>query len=154
MLRLEKMRSLVKKRKQIGRGGSRGGTCGRGNKGQKARSGGGVRPGYEGGQMPLTRRLPKRGFNNANFKRDVEVVSLARIGTIFDNGSTVTIEDMISKGLVDAKKSMGGAGRAYVKVLGNEALKKKLIICANSFSKSAAKCIQDSGGEARLVEEI
>ncbi len=154
MLRLEKMRSLVKKRKTIGRGGSRGGTSGKGTKGQKARSGGGVRPGYEGGQMPLTRRLPKRGFNNANFKQQVEIVSLARIAGVFDSGATITIDDLISKGLVAAKKSLGGANLIHVKILGSDELKKKLIIVANAFSKSASKRIQDSGGEARLVEEI
>lgn len=154
MLRLEKVRSLVKKRKTIGRGGSRGGTSGKGTKGQKARSGGGVRPGYEGGQMPLSRRLPKRGFNNADFKRQVEIVSLARIANSFDSGVTVTIDDLVSKGLIAAKKSMGNTDRVFIKVLGNDELKKKLVIVAHAFSKSAAKRIQDSGGEARLVEEI
>jgi len=154
MLRLEKVQSLLKKRKTIGRGGSRGGTSGKGTKGQKARSGGGVRPGYEGGQMPLARRLPKRGFNNSDFKRSVEIVALARIAQSFDGGSTVTIDDLISKNLIEAKKSKGGTNKVFVKVLGNDELKKKLIICANAFSKSASKRIQDSGGEARLVEEI
>ena len=154
MLQLEKLHSLLKKRKRIGRGGNRGGTSGRGNKGQKARSGGGVRPGYEGGQMPLIRRLPKRGFNNSDFRDSYEVVSLARLAQSFENGATVSIDELVAKGLIQAKRSAGGSKGARVKILGNDPIEKKLIIIAHAFSKGAAQRVQEGGGEARLIEEI
>ena len=89
------MTPLVKKRKRIGRGGSRGGTSGKGHKGHKARSGGGVRIGFEGGQMPLYRRLPKRGFTNARHKKYVIIVGLDRIIYAFNDGDNVTRQILI-----------------------------------------------------------
>ena len=83
MLTLEKLNPVTKKRKRVGRGGSRGGTAGRGHKGQKARSGGEVHPRFEGGQMPLYRRLPKRGFTNAPFKEVVETVNVSQLNAAF-----------------------------------------------------------------------
>ena len=99
---------MLKKRKTVGRGGDRGGTSGRGGKGQTARSGGNPRIGFEGGQMPLFRRLPKRGFNNTAFRNDYEIVNLERIDAVFDEGATVTKQDLIAKGLVKVKKGLGG----------------------------------------------
>jgi large subunit ribosomal protein L15 len=90
MFRLERLKSIVKKRKTVGRGGDRGGTSGRGGKGQTARSGGNPRIGFEGGQMPLARRLPKRGFNNVSFRDEYEVVNLGNINANFDDGATIT----------------------------------------------------------------
>jgi len=152
MFRLEKLQTIVKKRKTIGRGGSRGGTSGKGHKGQKARSGGYVRAGFEGGQMPLIRRLPKRGFTNAEFKQTFEIVSLSRIAEVFENGATVTKDVLAEKGLVHLRKSVVGDIR--IKVLGGEPINKQLIIYADAFSKSAMQQIKDSGGEARLNKEM
>jgi large subunit ribosomal protein L15 len=153
MFRLEKLKSLVKKRKTVGRGGDRGGTSGRGGKGQTARSGGNPRIGFEGGQMPLSRRLPKRGFNNTSFRNEYEIVNLERIGAVFDEGATVTKQDLFAKGLVKVKKGLGGKYVTRVKVLAHGGLSKKLIICADAFSKAAEQAIVASGGQARIIEE-
>lgn len=153
MFRLEKLKSIVKKRKTVGRGGSRGGNSGRGGKGQTQRSGGSPRIGFEGGQMPLFRRLPKRGFNNYSFRKDYEVVNLESIDASFDDGATVTKQDLFAKGLVKSKKSIGGKQVALVKVLANGGLTKKLIICADAFSKAAEQAIVHKGGQARIIEE-
>ena len=149
MFKLHELTQLVKKRKRKGRGSDRGGTSGKGHKGQKARSGGNVRPGFEGGQMPLHRRLPKRGFTNVRFARQVLIVDLKRITDLFEEGAEVTRESLIEKKLIKPKKS---TGPYIVKVLGNE-VSKKLIIQADAFSKSAMKALTDIGGEARLVKE-
>lgn len=154
MLQLNNLSSLVKKRKTIGRGGSRGGTSGKGGKGQTARSGGSTRPGFEGGQMPLFRRLPKRGFNNMEFAKNFEVVNIKAINEVFKDGEEVTREALIEKGLVTVKKGVQRKNPVLIKVLGNGSLTKKLTIHADAFSKSALKAIQDCGGEARLTKEI
>lgn len=154
MLQLNNLSSLVKKRKTIGRGGSRGGTSGKGGKGQTARSGGSTRPGFEGGQMPLFRRLPKRGFNNMEFAKNFEVVNIKAINEFFKDGEEVTREALIEKGLVTVKKGVQRKNPVLIKVLGNGSLTKKLTIHADAFSKSALKAIQDCGGEARLTKEI
>ncbi len=154
MFRLEKLKSIVKKRKTIGRGGDRGGTSGRGGKGQTARSGGNPRIGFEGGQMPLIRRLPKRGFNNSIFRNEFEIVNLDNINALFDEGTTVTKQDLIAKGLVKNKKGLGGKTVTRIKILAHGGLSKKLIICADAFSKSAEQAIIDKGGQARIIEEI
>jgi len=144
MFRLNNLMPLVKKRKRIGRGGSRGGTSGKGHKGQKARSGGGINPGFEGGQMPLHRRLPKRGFTNARFKKIVEIVNTKRIDEVFNEGDTVSKETLIEKGVIKGKRSK----RKFVlKVLGNGSLTKKLIVSADRFSKAAAEAIENIGGQ-------
>ena len=133
-------------RKRIGRGhGSGWGkTSGKGHKGQKARSGGSIRPGFEGGQMPLQRRLPKRGFNNI-FRQEVATVNVSAIDAAFENGATVTIEDLVSAGLV--KKVLAGG----VKVLGNGEITKSLTVKANAFSASAKEKIEAAGGKAEEV---
>ena len=145
MLLLNELAPLVKDRKRVGRGGKLGGTAGKGHKGQKARSGGYVRRGYEGGQMPLHRRLPKRGFNNAAFREERAIVSLAQLDKHFDIGATVTKQLLLEKGLIRNVC-------ARLKVLGNECTK-KMIICADAFSESAKNAIVHVGGEARVTIE-
>ena len=131
--------------KRIGRGhGSGWGkTAGKGHKGQKARAGHGMRPGFEGGQMPLQRRLPKRGFNNI-FAKDIVVVNLSTLDKKFDNGATVDTEALIHAGII--KNSFDG-----VKILSNGTLTKSLTAKANAFSKSAKEKIEAVGGKAEVV---
>lgn len=136
----------TKERKRIGRGAGsgQGKTAGKGHKGQKARAGRGMRPGFEGGQMPLQRRLPKRGFNNI-FRQEVATVNVSALDAAYENGATVTIEDLVCKGLV--KKVLAGG----VKVLGNGDITKSLTVKANAFSASAKEKIEAAGG---TVEEV
>ena len=131
------------KRKGRGIGTGNGKTAGRGHKGQWARSGGGVRPGFEGGQMPLARRLPKRGFNNKVFAKHYAEVNVAALNA-FEDGETICVVAMLEKGLIG--KSCDG-----VKVLGNGELKKKLTVKAAGFSKSAKEKIEAAGGKAEVV---
>lgn len=152
MLKLHNLTSLVKKRKRIGRGGSRGGTSTKGHKGQRARTSGNVRPGYEGGQMPLFRRLPKRGFTNI-FKRQVVIINLKQLNDSFDAGAHINREALLEKGLIDIKNGIQGQG-VFLKILGNGTLTKKFTIQADAFSKSAQKAIENQGGEAQLTKEI
>lgn len=147
MFKLNNLFKLVKKRKTVGRGGSRGGTSGKGHKGQKARSGGSVGPSFEGGQMPFSRRLPKRGFNNKRFQRDIEIVGLDQLEKKFANGDTVNKELLIEKGLIK------GRSGASVKILGGKTLTKKLTVVADAFSGSALETIKKMGGEATLTTE-
>jgi large subunit ribosomal protein L15 len=137
-----------KRRKRVGRGeaSGHGKTSGRGSKGCNARAGGGVRLLTEGGQMPLFRRLPKRGFNNANFRTACEVVNLGDLESHFEPGSTVNRASLIEVGLVRANR-----GRMPIKVLGDGTLTKKLTVEANRFSKSAAEKIAQAGGQAKQV---
>ena len=129
-------------RKGRGKGSGNGKTAGRGHKGQWARSGGGVRVGFEGGQMPLARRLPKRGFNNIFAKR-LEAVNLSALEK-FEDGATVNVCDLLEKGIL-SKCEYG------VKVLGNGELTKKLTVKANAFSASAKEKIEAAGGKAEVV---
>lgn len=131
------------KRKGRGIGTGNGKTAGRGHKGQWARSGGGVRPGFEGGQMPLARRLPKRGFNNKVFAKHYAEVNVAALNA-FEEGETICVVAMLEKGLIG--KACDG-----VKVLGNGELKKKLTVKAAGFSKSAKEKIEAAGGKAEVV---
>ena len=131
------------KRKGRGIGTGNGKTAGRGHKGQWARSGGGVRPGFEGGQMPLARRLPKRGFNNKVFAKHYAEVNVAAFNA-FEDGETICVVAMLEKGLIG--KACDG-----VKVLGNGELKKKLTVKAAGFSKSAKEKIEAAGGKAEVV---
>lgn len=147
MLALETRVPLTKKRKRIGRGGSRGGTSGRGHKGQKCRSGGGVGLTFEGGQMPLSRRLPKRGFNNANFRDEWVVINVGQLNHAFEAGQEVTRVQLTECGLVR------GNGKKRIKILGSGVLEKRLTVEADAFSKTAAQAIQKNGGEVRLIEE-
>lgn len=147
MFQLNTIVSQVKKRKRVGRGGSRGGTSGKGHKGQHARSGGGVRIGFEGGQTPLLRRLPKHGFNNAQFARVVSIVKLEAIEKLFNAGDVVTKSDFVLKGLVHTT-----SGRIpLVKVLSNGTLSKKITVQADLFSKEAIRKIEAVGGKAEVI---
>ncbi len=141
---LKAPKGSVKKRKRIGRGESsgQGKTAGRGAKGQNSRSGGGVRPGFEGGQMPLQRRLPKRGFTNI-FKKEFSILNVGRLGEVFKAGDTVNKENLLEKGLI--KKT-----RLPVKVLGHGNIEVSLTILADSFSKSARSKIEAAGGKAEV----
>ena len=132
----------VGKRKGRGPGSGNGKTAGRGHKGQWARSGGGVRIGFEGGQMPLTRRLPKRGFNNI-FAKPLEIVN---VGTLdkFEDGAVIDVCNLLEKGIL-SKCEYG------VKILGNGSLTKKLTVCASAFSASAKEKIEAVGGKAEVV---
>lgn len=147
MFQLNTIVSQVKKRKRIGRGGSRGGTSGKGHKGQHARSGGGVRIGFEGGQTPLLRRLPKHGFNNVQFARVVSIVKLESIEKMFVAGDVITKLDFVSKGLVHTKSGK----MPLIKVLSNGTLSKKFTIQADLFSKEAIRKIEAVGGKAEVV---
>ncbi len=133
-----------KERKRIGRGhGSGWGkTAGKGHKGQKARSGGGVRPGFEGGQMPLTQRIPKRGFNNI-FADKVVALNVSDLER-FNDGITVDAEILEAAGLVKGKYDS-------IKILGNGELTKNLTVKANAFSASAKEKIEKAGGKAEVM---
>lgn len=133
-----------KNSKRIGRGhGSGWGkTAGKGHKGQKARSGGGVRPGFEGGQMPLQRRIPKRGFNNI-FAKEIVAVNLSALNR-FEDGAVVDTQALLDKGIV--KNKFDG-----IKILGNGSLTKKLEVKAAAFSASAKEKIEAAGGKAEVV---
>lgn len=135
----------IKERKRIGRGAAsgQGKTAGKGHKGQKARSGSGAHIGFEGGQMPLQRRIPKRGFNNI-FAKEIATVNVAAIDKKFEDGATVTIEALVETGLV--KKALDG-----VKVLGQGEITKKLTVQANAFSASAKAKIEAAGGKAEVI---
>ncbi len=135
-----------KKRKRIGRGkgSGHGKTCGRGHKGCGSRPGSSARLTYEGGQMPLFRRLPKRGFNNYNFSRRYEIVNISQLERIFDDGAAINVQELATAGLVDSFKSK-------VKVLGDGELTKKLMVTAHKFSKSAEQKISDCGGTVKVV---
>ena len=131
--------------KRLGRGigSGLGKTSGKGHKGQWARSGGGVRPGFEGGQMPLTRRLPKRGFKNY-FVKKYTIVNVSDLEKL-DNGTEVTAEVLKANGII-AKIEANG-----IKVLGNGTLTKKLDVKANKFSKSAVEAIEKAGGTVEVL---
>lgn len=144
MFQLNKLPSLVKKRKRVGRGGKLGGTSGKGHKGQKARAGGYVPPGFEGGQMPISRRLPKRGFNNKNFKVLFEIVNLKQLENLFDNDAVIDKASLIEKGIIKGKKN------SSLKILGGFKITKKFTVIANSFSKSAIDAINSVGGKAEI----
>ena len=130
------------KRKGRGHGTGNGKTAGKGHKGQNARAGGGVRPGFEGGQMPLYRRLPKRGFNNIFAKAYAEV-NVSDLN-VFENGTVVTEELLIEKGLV--KKVFDG-----VAILGNGEISKKLTVKAARFTKTASEKIEKAGGKVEVI---
>ena len=131
--------------KRIGRGAAsgQGKTAGKGHKGQKARAGRGMRPGFEGGQMPLQRRVPKRGFNNI-FAKEIAAVNVSALDKAFEDGATVTVDALIEKGLI--KKALDG-----VKILGNGEISKKLTVQVNSFSESAKQKIEAAGGKAEVI---
>ena len=131
------------KRKGLGRGSGNGKTSGRGQKGQNSRSGGGVRANFEGGQIPLYRRLPKRGFTNAKFKTTYAVINVSDLNR-FEDGTVVTPALLKETGLL--KNQLDG-----VKVLGNGTLEKKLTIQANKFSKEAMEKISKAGSKIEVI---
>lgn len=145
-MKLNELQNLnAKTRKRVGRGAGSGlgKTSGKGHKGQNARSGGGVRPGFEGGQLPLFRRLSKRGFNNYNFRTVYATVNVGDLER-FEEGTTVTKELLIEVGLV--KKELDG-----IKILGNGELTKKLTVKADKFSSTAKTKIENVGGTTEVI---
>ncbi len=135
-----------KKRLGCGESSGLGKTCGKGNKGQKARSGGSIRPGFEGGQMPLHRRLPKKGFNNARFQSTIAIVNLSQLEAFFEAGATVTENELRAAGLV---KGVADA----VKLLGNGNLSKPLSVTVDFVSKSAAEKVIAAGGSVTVLSD-
>ena len=135
----------TKNRKRVGRGvgSGTGKTSGKGEKGQNARSGGGVRPGFEGGQLPLFRRLPKRGFSNAKFKVVYATINVGDLND-FEDGAVVTPEILSEMGLI--KNQLNG-----IKVLGKGTLEKKLTVRAHKFSDTAIAQIEKLGGKAEVI---
>ncbi|TDL98502.1 50S ribosomal protein L15 [Macrococcus brunensis] len=133
-----------KERNRVGRGmaSGNGKTSGRGHKGQKARSGGGVRLGFEGGQLPLFRRLPKRGFTNIN-RKEYAIVNVSELDR-FEEGTEVTPALLLETGVVSAEKS-------GIKILGNGELSKKLTVKAHKFSASAIEAIESKGGTHEVI---
>ena len=142
---LKSNEGAFKTSKRVGRGtaSGHGKTSGKGHKGQNARSGGGVRPGFEGGQLPLFKRLPQRGFSNAMFKKVYATINVSDLEK-FDNGAVVTPELLKEMGIL--KKQLSG-----VKVLGNGELTKKITVKAHKFSKSAIEKIEAQGGKAEVI---
>ena len=136
-----------KNRKRIGRGNSSGWgkSAGKGSNGQNSRAGGGVKPYFEGGQMPIYRRVPKRGFSNTIFKKEYTLLSLDLLNN-FEDGETVSIETLFDKFLVKSIKKDG------IKILGNGELTKKLTVKAHKVSKSAKAAIEAKGGSVEIVE--
>lgn len=147
-MRLNELQPSVprKNRKRIGRGESSGWgkTSGRGSNGQKSRSGGGTKPGFEGGQMPIIRRTPKRGFSNYPFKKEYAIINLDTLNR-FEEGTVITPEILLETGLI--KKVLDG-----VKVLGNGTLDKKVSVRAHKISKSAQKAIENLEGIVEIIE--
>ncbi|NLN97536.1 MAG: 50S ribosomal protein L15 [Eubacteriaceae bacterium] len=133
-----------RKRRGRGTGSGLGKTSGRGHDGQKSRSGGGVRIGFEGGQMPLARRLPKRGFSNALFKKDYVIINLAELEERFEENTEITPEMLVETGVISNLKS-------GLKILGEGELTKALNIKAHKFSKSAREKILSAGGKAEVI---
>ena len=132
--------------KRLGRGigSGLGKTSGKGHKGQNARSGGGVRPGFEGGQMPLVRRIPKRGFNN-RFRKVYSIVNISALEAKFENGAVVDAEALIVSGILSKIEDAG------VKVLGSGELTKALTVKADKFSASAKEAIEKAGGSVEVL---
>lgn len=146
-MRLENLpkTSEMKARKRVGRGpgSGMGKTSTRGENGQKSRSGASIKPWFEGGQSPLYRRIPKRGFNNARFRIEFATINLSDLNR-FNDGDVITPELLKEKGII--KKELCG-----LKVLGNGTLEKKLTIKANRFSSSAVTKIENAGGTAEVI---
>jgi len=134
--------------KRLGRGigSGLGKTSGKGHKGQWARSGGGVRPGFEGGTMPLTRRLPKRGFKNALFTKSYSIVNIGLLEERFESGAIVNAKVLKDMGIISKIEEYG------LKVLGDGELTKSLTVQANKFTKSAEEKINAAGGKAEVIE--
>lgn len=136
----------AKARKRVGRGtgSGMGKTATRGENGQKSRSGASIKPWFQGGQSPLYRRIPKRGFNNARFETKFATINLDVINKYFNDGETVSPEVLKERGII--KKQLCG-----IKVLGNGTLEKKVTVKANRFSSKAVTKIEDAGGKAEVI---
>ncbi len=132
-----------RKRLCVGESSGQGKTSGRGHKGQKSRSGGGVRPGFEGGQMPLHRRLPKKGFSNVRFRAKIAIVNVSQLEEKFEDGATVNEAALRVAGLVKGRIDA-------VKVLGNGDLSIKLTVVADAVSASAREKIEKTGGSVEV----
>ncbi len=146
MAEIVKPLGATKKKVIVGRGASsKGRACGRGHDGQNSRSGGGVRLGFEGGQMPLYRRIARRGFSNYPFKIERQAISLAAISHAYSDGETVSDETLRAKGLLK--------GKDEAKILADGELDKKIIVDGVRVSVSAAEKIKAAGGEIKTVEE-
>lgn len=143
--RLKAPKGSNKKRKRLGRGEASGlgKTSGRGHKGQNSRSGGGVKAGFEGGQMPIHRRLPKRGFTNI-FRVKYNIVNVGDLERVFNAGDTVDKESLISSGLINKKRNP-------IKVLGNGDITKSLNVKVDIYSKSAIEKLKACGGTAEVL---
>ncbi|TDY58386.1 LSU ribosomal protein L15P [Aminivibrio pyruvatiphilus] len=137
-------RSKSKKRLGQGIGSGTGKTAGKGHKGQKARSGGGVRPGFEGGQMPMMRRIPKKGFNNARFAKEFQIVNVESLSSRFEAGATVGFSEMYAARLVQKDN-------IPVKVLASGDIDKALTVQAQAFSAQAKAKIEAAGGKAEVI---
>jgi large subunit ribosomal protein L15 len=144
---LKPAKGAKQKRKRVGRGpgSGNGKTAGRGHKGAQSRSGYSYKRGFEGGQMPLHRRLPKRGFNNTDFRTEYSVVNLDQLEAAFDAGAAVTAESLRDAGLVRSKKTR-------IKVLGRGEVTKALNVQAHKFSGKAAEKLAAAGGKAETAE--
>ena len=147
-MRLENLpkTSEMKARKRVGRGpgSGMGKTSTRGENGQKSRSGASIKPWFQGGQTPLYRRLPKRGFNNKQFETKYACINLSDLDRYFKDGEEVTPEVLKERGII--KKGLSG-----IKVLGNGTLEKKLVVKANRFSSSAVTKIENAGGKTEVI---
>lgn len=133
--------------KRLGRGigSGLGKTSGKGHKGQWARSGGGVRPGFEGGQMPLTRRLPKRGFKNGLFKKVYTIVNIGIINEKYEDGAVVDAQVLLKDGVISKIEEYG------LKILGEGEFTKKITIRASKFTESAKQKIEQAGGKVEVI---
>lgn len=136
------------KKKIVGRGSSsnHGRATGKGHDGQNSRSGGGVRPGFEGGQMPIYRRLSRRGFSNAKYRKDYEIVNVGVLNERYQSGEKVDLEGLMQKGILKNKHGL-------VKILGDGELDKKLTVAVDKVSASAKKKIEAAGGTIEGIEE-
>ncbi len=136
------------KPKRVGRGSSSGlgTTAGKGNKGQQSRSGGKTYVGFEGGQMPLYRRIAHKGFSNYPFKKEFVCINVEQLETSFNDGDTVNKESLIAKGFISAKTA------SLVKILGNGDIKKKLNVVVDKVSESAKAKIEKAGGSVKVIE--
>ncbi len=150
---IEKAEGMRKKGKRVGRGPASGlgKTSGRGHKGQKSRSGGKIRRGFEGGQMPLQRRVPKRGFKNI-FKKEYYVINLTDIDKKVDNNDTLNIKKMVELGFVKVGDSAKRKNK-MIKILGNGEITKSITIYTHKISKKAAEKILAKGGKILIIDE-
>jgi large subunit ribosomal protein L15 len=140
----------VKRKKRVGRGraSGHGKTSTRGHKGQKARSGGAIRPGFEGGQMPMHRRLPKKGFSNAAFRTEYAVYNVDRLAEVFEDGAVINEESLRAKNLLKGRRGGKWDG---IKILGDGEITKKFTVEVDKISESARQKIEKAGGKVNLV---